>query len=63
MYRGGRRPLDLYWRVHSGINGVTMPASISTLTPEEVWDVVNFLQVLPYPKMREKYGITLEGAK
>ncbi|HMC89584.1 MAG TPA: c-type cytochrome [Gemmataceae bacterium] len=60
VYRGGRRPIDLYWRVHSGINGVTMPASSSNLTPEEVWDVVNFLQVLPYPKMREKYGVKLE---
>lgn len=60
VYRGGRRPIDLYWRIHSGINGVTMPASSSSLTPEEVWDVVNFLQVLPYPKMREKYGIKLE---
>jgi mono/diheme cytochrome c family protein len=64
MYRGGRRPIDLYWRVHSGINGVTMPASVgSNLTPEEVWDLVNFLQVLPYPKMREKYGIKLEQPK
>jgi len=60
MYRGGRRPVDLYWRVHSGINGVTMPASSSNLSPDEVWDIVNFLRVLPYPKMREKYGIKLE---
>jgi mono/diheme cytochrome c family protein len=63
MYRGGRRPLDLYWRIHSGVNGVTMPASSSNLTPEEIWDIVNFLQVLPYPKMLEKYGVKLEGAK
>ena len=59
-YRGGRRPIDLYWRVHAGINGVTMPASSTNLTPEEIWDLVNFMQVLPYPKMREKYGVMLE---
>jgi hypothetical protein len=35
-------------------------------TPEEkaknidpLWDLVNFLQVLPYPRMREKYGIQI----
>lgn len=26
IYRGGRRPIDLYWRIHSGINGVGMPS-------------------------------------
>ena len=27
MFRGGRRPLDLYRRVHQGISGTPMPAS------------------------------------
>jgi len=26
IYRGGRRPLDLYYRIHAGINGAPMPA-------------------------------------
>jgi mono/diheme cytochrome c family protein len=60
IFRGGRRPIDLYYRIHSGVNGVTMPASSNNLKPDEIWDVVNFLQVLPYPSMREKYGIKLE---
>jgi hypothetical protein len=63
LYRGGRRPIDLYWRIHSGVNGVTMPASSNSLEPQEIWDIVNFLQVLPYPRMREKYGIHLETAE
>jgi mono/diheme cytochrome c family protein len=63
IYRGGRRPIDLYWRIHSGINGVTMPASKDNLGPNEIWDLVNFLQVLPYPKMLEKYGIQLESGE
>ena len=25
-YKGGRRPLDLYWRIAKGINGAKMPA-------------------------------------
>lgn len=53
-FRGGRRPIDLYWRIHSGINGANMPAS-DARQPKEIWDVVNFLQVLPYPKMRKQY--------
>ena len=61
IYRGGRRPIDLYWRIHSGINGVTMPASKDNLDAKDIWDLVNFLQVLPYPRMRDKYGIRLEA--
>lgn len=58
-YRGGRRPIDLYWRIHSGINGANMPASSSS-PARDIWDVVNFLQILPYPGMRGHYGIDLD---
>src|SRR5207249_3956747 len=68
IYRGGRRPIDLYWRVHSGINGSFMPSFGNVLVPDEkqkakehpLWDMVNFLQVLPYPRMREEYGIDID---
>lgn len=59
-YRGGRRPIDLYFRIHSGINGSGMTAFGKLLKPEEIWDLVNFLRVLPYPQMREKYGIQID---
>jgi mono/diheme cytochrome c family protein len=49
-YRGGRRPIDLFWRVKGGINPSGMPAA-GSLTDDNIWDVVNFLQALPYPKM------------
>ena len=62
-YRGGRRPIDLYYRIHSGINGVTMPASKDNLAANDIWDLVNFLRILPYPKMREAYGIHLESSE
>src|SRR5262249_18904923 len=29
QFGGGRRPLDLYWRIHSGIRGAGMPAMIA----------------------------------
>jgi mono/diheme cytochrome c family protein len=68
IYRGGRRPLDHYWRVSLGINGggaATMNPFRDTLKPRgkaeaSVWDVVNFVQILPYPAMRAKYGINID---
>ena len=55
VYRGGRRPIDLYWRIFGGINGSGMPSA--NKTPQETWDLVNFVRALPYPGMRQKYGI------
>jgi mono/diheme cytochrome c family protein len=60
VYRGGRRPIDLYWRVHSGINGSGMAKfgePGGPLAPDQIWDVVNFLQALPYPAMQRQHGI------
>ena len=30
VYRGGMRPIDLYYRIHAGINGAPMPAAKGT---------------------------------
>ena len=48
MYKGGRRPIDLYWRIAKGINGAKMPAHFPTLQPPQIWDLVNFVLALPY---------------
>ena len=32
------------------------------LTSEQTWDVVNFVQVLPYAGMREKLGVIIVDA-
>jgi mono/diheme cytochrome c family protein len=61
VYRGGRRPIDIYWRIHSGINGSGMNKFGADLTGEQIWDVVNFVQALPYPQMRQAYGINITG--
>ena len=47
VYKGGRRPIDLYWRLAKGINGAKMPAHSNILTEEQIWDVVNFILALP----------------
>ena len=51
-FRGGDRPIDVYWRVHTGINGTPMPpagpqpGSAGSLAPEEIWHVVNYVRAL-----------------
>lgn len=52
IFRGGRRPIDLYWRIMVGVSPAAMPASDpEVLKPEQAWDLVNFIQALPYPRM------------
>jgi mono/diheme cytochrome c family protein len=61
VYKGGRRPIDLYWRIAKGINGAKMMAHYPTIEPEKIWDLVNFVLALPYePDLLE--GATLPGA-
>ena len=50
VYRGGRRPEDLYWRIRGGVYPSGMP-TVGALRDEEVWDLVHFVQALPYPRM------------
>jgi mono/diheme cytochrome c family protein len=54
-YRGGRRDIDLFWRVFAGIPGMGMPASgpaapggQGTLTEQEMWQIVDYIQSLPF---------------
>jgi mono/diheme cytochrome c family protein len=49
VYKGGRRPIDIYWRIAKGINGAQMPAHYpSPFDEKKMWDVVNFVLALPY---------------
>lgn len=48
QYRGGRRPVDLYRRIYAGIKGTPMPGASSSLKPEEIWDIVNYVLDVPY---------------
>ncbi len=54
IYRGGRRPLDLYRRMYAGIKGAKMPAAGATpakpagLSNEEIWNLVDYVRSLPY---------------
>ena len=55
VYRGGRRRLDVFYRIHAGIKGVPMPGTGSTnpggegtLTEQEIWQIVDYVMSLPY---------------
>jgi mono/diheme cytochrome c family protein len=62
VFRGGMRPVDIYWRIVNGIEGTPMPAAPmrdeanpnpKTLTKEDVWDLVNYVQSLPYEPLSQ----------
>lgn len=60
-YRGGRRPVDIYYRIHSGIQPSGMTSFGNVLTnSERIWDLVNFVRTMPYPAMRKKMDIVLD---
>jgi mono/diheme cytochrome c family protein len=58
VYRGGRRPIDLFRRIHNGIDGAPMPAALiiaddapagtKGLTKSDVWSLVDYVRSLPY---------------
>lgn len=47
VYRGGRRPVDVYRRISAGINASNMN-SFNTLPPEDIWYLVDYVMSLPY---------------
>lgn len=60
IYRGGLRPLDIFRRIHQGIPGTPMPAAgrdeknpTGPLTPEEIWNLVDYVRSLPFEEGSE----------
>lgn len=53
VYRGGRRNVDLYWRIKNGIKGSPMPGAASSLTDEDIWCLVEYVRQLPYESLSE----------
>jgi mono/diheme cytochrome c family protein len=48
IFRGGRRPVDVYRRIYAGIKGTPMSGFGGSLTEEEIWHVVNYVLSAPY---------------
>ena len=55
IYRGGRRPIDIFRRVHEGIPGTQMAGFATVLTDEEIWDVVNYVLSVPFEGKHSAY--------
>ncbi len=63
VFRGGSRPIDLYWRIKNGIEGSPMPAATPKpednpfakgLTPNDVWDIVNYVYGLQFDPLSQQ---------
>lgn len=48
MYRGGRRPIDIYSRIEAGIKGTPMSAFGASMTEQQKWDLVNYILQMPH---------------
>ncbi len=44
VFRAGSRPADLYRSIATGVNGTPMPSFESSMTGEEIWDLVHYVQ-------------------
>ncbi len=55
IYRGGRRRMDVFYRIHAGIPGTPMPGvgptgpgAAGTVSEEDIWHIVDYVMSLPY---------------
>ena len=51
VFRGGRRPADIFYKVKNGINGTPMPTLNKSISDEDVWHIVNYVQSLQYEEL------------
>ncbi len=63
LYRGGRRPIDIFRRVHQGIPGTQMAGFGAALSEDEIWDVVNFVLSVPFEGKHSAYPTEIEDQK
>ncbi|MBA4187893.1 MAG: hypothetical protein C0467_07730 [Planctomycetaceae bacterium] len=49
VFKGGKRPEDVFVRIRGGISAVGMPAH-PELSDRQVWDLVRFVRSIPYPR-------------
>jgi len=61
-FRGGSEPEQLWLRVTNGLAPSPMPSFAETLTPEERWDVVNYVLSIAHPAPWEPGG-QLQGPR
>ncbi len=62
MYRGGRRPIDLFARIHAGIKGSRMP-SFKNTPHDDIWNIVNYVLSIPFDAEPGGTGIAPSAAE
>ncbi len=62
VYRGGRRPLDLFLRIRNGIDGTPMPGATKRdaddpksegLTDDDIWSLIDYVRSLPFEEISQ----------
>ncbi|HEY1064769.1 MAG TPA: c-type cytochrome [Pirellulales bacterium] len=63
VYRGGRRPVDLYRRIYSGINPSKMPAFSTVFAgkEEQIWHLVDYVRAMPF-ELNDEAGAVAQAA-
>ncbi|MEX2027600.1 MAG: cytochrome c, partial [Pirellulaceae bacterium] len=69
VFRGGRRPIDLYWRMRNGIEGTPMPAVLMKdpmapadtkgLTEDDLWSLIDYVRNLEHEPLSRPPNRTL----
>ena len=55
IFRGGRRPVDLYYRIYNGIIASEMPSVAGIVSEKDVWALVAYLRSLPKERINNPY--------
>jgi mono/diheme cytochrome c family protein len=61
IFRGGRRPIDLFCRIHAGIKGSRMP-SFKNTPHEDIWHIVNYVLSIPFESEPGATGVAAAPA-
>jgi mono/diheme cytochrome c family protein len=69
LFRGGRRPIDIYRRIYAGINGTPMPAlgdakdpqGNPLLTQDDLWALVHYVGYLSEQAPQAEHGAAAHG--
>lgn len=56
IFRGGRRPIDLFCRIHAGIKGSAMP-SFKNTAHEDIWHIVNYVLSIQFESEPGSAGV------
>jgi mono/diheme cytochrome c family protein len=53
VLRGGRRTVDLFWRVACGVKGTPMPGLLRSASTEDIWALAYYVQTLGIAEQEE----------